>query len=99
MSSNSLNFKGLQHGKSLEVQCFPSQSVNNKNPKSERNLAYIKARWRCLQVFLGILFMSNAIDSFSQIAPPKVHWRRFDWASQNPIISNSAASSQTFTRK
>ena len=99
MSSNSLQFKGLQHGKSLEAQSFLSQSVNNKNPKSERNLAYIKARWRCLQVFLGILFMSNANDSFSQTTAPKVHWRRFDWASQNPIISNSAASGQTFTRK
>ena len=43
--------------------------------------------------------MSNAIDTFSQTTAPKVHWRRFDWASQNPIISNSAASGQTFTRK
>jgi hypothetical protein len=35
MSLNSLNIKGLQHGKSPEAQCFPSQIVNNKNPKRE----------------------------------------------------------------
>jgi hypothetical protein len=36
MSSNSLNFKGLQNGKSLEAQSFLSQSVNYKNPQRER---------------------------------------------------------------
>lgn len=36
MSTNSCNFKGLQNGKSLEAQSFPSQSVNNQNPKRER---------------------------------------------------------------
>jgi hypothetical protein len=99
MSSNSLNFKGLQHGKSLEPQCFPSQSVNNKNSQKERDLANDKHRKQYLQLFLVILLMSNAMDSFSQTTAPKVHWRRFDWASQNPIISNSSASGQTFTRK
>jgi hypothetical protein len=39
MSSNSLKFKGLQHGKSLEALSFLSQSVNSKNPKRERELA------------------------------------------------------------
>lgn len=31
MSLNSLNIKGLQHGKSLEAQSFPSQSVIFQN--------------------------------------------------------------------
>jgi hypothetical protein len=84
MSSNSLNFKGLQDGKSLEAQCFPSQSVNSKNPQKERDLPYNKARWRSLQVFLGILIMSHAIDSFSQTQAPRVDWRRFDWGPQIP---------------
>lgn len=99
MSSNSLQFKGLQHGKSLEAQSFLSQSFNVKTPKKERERAYVMSRWRCLQIFLGILFMSNALNSFSQTTAPKVHWRRFDWAQKNPDIPNSSASGQTFTRK
>ncbi len=39
MITNSLNIKGLQHGKSLEAQCFPSQSVNILTPKRERERA------------------------------------------------------------
>lgn len=98
MSSNSLNFKGLQHGKSLEAQRFPSQCINIKNAKAKRDLRSNKARWRCLQVFLGILFMSNTIDSFSQTTAPKVQWRRFDWLTKNPTILGSSSSGQTFTR-
>ena len=86
MSSNSLNFKGLHPGKSLEAECFPSQSVNNKNSQKERDRAYGKHRKQYLQLFLVIVLMSSAIDSFSQTTAPKVHWRRFDWASQNPNI-------------
>jgi hypothetical protein len=41
MSSNSLQFKGLQHGKSLEALSFLSQSVNSKNPKRERETSRI----------------------------------------------------------
>jgi len=36
MSTNSLNIKGLQHGKSLEATSFPSQSVNLKIAERER---------------------------------------------------------------
>jgi hypothetical protein len=39
MSSISLKFKGLQHGKSLEAQCFPSQSDNILTPQRERERA------------------------------------------------------------
>ncbi len=41
MSSNSLQFKGLQHGKSLEAPSFPSQSVifqNRREREREREL-------------------------------------------------------------
>lgn len=41
MSVTSLQFKGLQHGKSLEAQSFPSQGVNNKNPQRERKKVLI----------------------------------------------------------
>ena len=46
MSSNSLQFKGLQHGKSLEAQSFLSQSVNNKNLQRERERERVFARER-----------------------------------------------------
>ena len=36
MSLNSLKFKGLQHGKSLEATSFPSQSFNLKSEERER---------------------------------------------------------------
>jgi hypothetical protein len=41
MSSNSLNFKGLTFGISLEAQSFPSQGVNSKNLKRERERARV----------------------------------------------------------
>jgi hypothetical protein len=41
MSSNSLKFKGLQNGKSLEAASFLSQSVKYKNPQRERESSRI----------------------------------------------------------
>jgi hypothetical protein len=37
MKPNSLNFKGLPNGKSLEAQCFPSQNVNSLTLQRERD--------------------------------------------------------------
>jgi hypothetical protein len=67
MSTNSCNFKGLQHGKSLEVTSFPSQSVKSKNTKRASDLALTKLRLRCLFLFLGMFLIFNTVKTYAQI--------------------------------
>ena len=54
MSSNSLQFKGLQHGKSLEAQSFLSQSVIFQNGRERVSCSKNKLRWRFLNTILII---------------------------------------------
>jgi hypothetical protein len=66
MITNSLNIKGQQKGTSPKEQGFPCESMNNKNPERERDLAYTRHRQRYLQIFFALIIMANAMQSFAQ---------------------------------
>lgn len=66
MSINSLHIKGLQNGKSLEANCFLSQSINSKFLKKYKLSDYSKLRMKTIYVFFA-LFLVFAITSHAQI--------------------------------